>query len=244
MARALQSMHAMSIAPQIVVFPGLGEEKASAYTFRDLPYDVTAVNFIPPFRGESFEEYVERMAVTVRMKVDSKRPLVLAGISLGSAVAQEMARHVGADALILISGYRASIEISPIFRFLGRVVAPLLPAWFYRAFIPIAPLVVKVMACLKRRDIRMLTRMFVRFPKSWFKEHCRMAVSWKGRAVRVPMLRIHGTDDPIIPYKGQPVDVLVEGDRHMCNLSQPQLVNRAIERFIGSLLREPAVLHG
>jgi pimeloyl-ACP methyl ester carboxylesterase len=222
------------MTPQIIVFPGLGEKKESAYTLLRLPYSVIAVDYIATLRNESFSDYVRRLSITVEGLIDTTSEVYFVGVSFGSAVAQEMSTLIPARGVILISGYERSSEIASLFRFLGARVAPRLPLFAYNILVLFAPIAIGLTCRVPCRDILLLTRMYLHFPKRWFREHCRMAVSWNGKATNAPIYRIHGSRDPIIPYRDQQIDLVIKRGRHMLNLSHPSRVNRAIERFIAT----------
>src|SRR5688500_20374409 len=84
---------------RLVMLPGLG---ADARLFepqrREFP-GLEVPPWLPPVRGESLADYGRRMAAQVK----GDGPLCLGGVSFGGMVAVEMARHLPAERVVLVS---------------------------------------------------------------------------------------------------------------------------------------------
>jgi len=60
------------------------------------------------------------------------------------------------------------------------------------------------------------------------------AVAWPGVSTAgVPMLRVHGGADRLLPATG--ADVIVPGAGHLVALTHPQIVAAALGRFVASV---------
>lgn len=209
-----------------------------AYAQQDLPFDVIATDYIAPMRGETMAEYSQRLGdeLLALKVIDLDRPLFIAGVSFGGVIAQELSLTLSPRGLILISTYLNDRELHKGLRWLGRHLGRKLPLAVYKAFEALASPAVRMITRMSRRDVELCATMYRDFPKAWFREQCYLASNWKGCALDVPMLRVHGEADNVIPnYDPATIDLLIANDRHMSSLSHKQEVNQAIIHFIESL---------
>ena len=77
---------------------------------------------------ESLPDYAARMAATIKPSGDS--PLVIGGVSFGGMLAYEMARHMKADAVVLIASCRTRHGLRPAYH-AGHKLLPLIPLWMW-----------------------------------------------------------------------------------------------------------------
>ncbi len=206
-----------------------------SYAQKELPFKVIAVDYIATQPGDSMGSYARRLGKQLLSSgmIDTSKLLFLAGVSFGGVIAQELSNAMRCDGLIMISTYRQRNELSKPLQYLGSRIAPKLPLMFYQFFRSLTPFAVRSVAKLRQHDVMLCARMYGAFPKRWFRDHCRMASTWRGCKLNAPKLRIHGEADIVIPhYPESDIDLLINGDMHMCSLSNRELVNEAITGFI------------
>src|SRR5437870_1961096 len=102
-----------------------------AHHQRSLPFELIALDYIESVLRESLADYASRFWGSIQSKIDFQRPVVIAGASIGGAIAQEIARIRQPNALILIGSLRSSRELHSIIRFFGRHIASRLPNFVY-----------------------------------------------------------------------------------------------------------------
>lgn len=160
---------------------------------------------------------------------------------MGGAIAQEMARHIRVRALVLTGSLRSNRELRWLIRLFGSRLAGRLPLWIYRYSIGIVPLVMKYLSAVHSDDIKLCTLMYHDLPKHFFRAGYRMLSHWPGCEVSVPLLRIHGMRDHIIPFKRvSGVDVVIADGKHLLCLSHAREVNQAINEFLSGTSMQPA----
>lgn len=135
------------------------------------------------------------------------------GSSLGGMVACEIARHRRLKAVVLIGSATRQEEIARCLAWLHPLVGVL----------PLG-----LMQTGARRWPHELTRMFAQVDPAFVRAMTRAIFCWKGLDVTVPIVRIHGRRDRIIPLPER-VDVVVEGG-HLLAMTQPTACIAAIER--------------
>lgn len=205
-----------------------------------LPYDIITPDYFPIEPNESIHDYSKRFCeyLLSTHAIDLDRPLVIAGYSFGSAVAQELSNIVACKAIILIGGLRSNRELSPIVRWCGRWIAPRVPLIVYRLAGLFLPLAMRRISEISREDLDLCQQMYLNFPEGMFRRGFALLVKWEGCPVHVPMLRIRGIYDHIVSKVPKQEDipvVSIEDAKHLVNLSKPKIVNGAIEQFIQSL---------
>ena len=101
--------------PTVYLLPGLGADHRLFQPLLDLKLDIVPLDFIAPIKGESLPAYAARMAKLI----DTSRPHILGGVSLGGIIASEIALITHPHKLLLISSVKNSREFPFYFRF-GR----------------------------------------------------------------------------------------------------------------------------
>ena len=225
---------------QFLLLPGLGADHRMAHAQLILPYDVIAPDYIPMNRHESLPDYAKRFGEYLISKklIDPARPLVLAGYSFGSAMVQEMTKHIPAKGVILIGGLKSSSELKFPVHWVGKNVSSWLPLFMYWiAGFFMAP-VMHVSSGVGSSEIQLARQMYHDLPRSLFRDGYHALANWTGCPVLIPLFRIHGCQDQIItcPTPGENV-ILVNRAKHMVGQIQPEIVNAVIERFITDVLR-------
>ncbi|HET9485459.1 MAG TPA: alpha/beta hydrolase [Xanthomonadales bacterium] len=213
--------------------PGLGQTGEIAWPQRKLPFDVVGIDPIEPVAGESLVDYSRRLARRMRSRglFDDAGPTLIAGVSFGAAVAQEIAVVEPCAGVVLLSGMLDAQEIAAPLRFAARHAFRLPHA--ADALVDLgAAWVLRRVANVTRSDAERCAAMVRRMPLAWLAQQARMLAAWPGCRHDAPMLRIHGDADRVVPYRrARAVDVVIRGDRHMSSVARPNEVNDAILRF-------------
>lgn len=226
---------------QFVVYPGLGEDHRMGYTFEALPYRVIRPDYIEPLPKESMASYARRLSDDLMRssKLDLSKPIFLAGVSMGGTVIQEMSRFLRVNGLILVSAYHSNKELGFPLVFLGKYLSQILPLFVFHGLGYLAPFLLRFFLKIPVKDLLLCTRMYLDFPKRWFRDQCYMDTAWEGCEITTPFLRIHGKNDLVVPVRDQSdIDVLIPNDRHMCNFSHRELVNKEIQAFVRRILHQ------
>jgi len=152
---------------------------------------------------------------------------------MGGAIAQEMARHLPARALILLGSLRSGEELRSAIRFYGENISVHTPIWIYEAGAKLVSPVMGKVSGLSEADVELCREMYDELPKHFFREGLRMLAEWRGCDIRIPTLRVHGKDDHIIPLENTSgVDLAIPNARHLVSISNAPEVNAAINNFL------------
>jgi pimeloyl-ACP methyl ester carboxylesterase len=225
---------------QFLLLPGLGSDGRVGHAQRSLPYNVITPDYILPLRNEELPAYAQRMLDTLieQKIIDLTAPIVLAGISMGGALAQEMSRLIEARAIVLLGSLRKGSELRPLIYQYGKHVISYVPLWAHDVSIRIVPMAMERLSNVSDEDILLSEAMYRELPKEIFRSGLRMLAHWEGCPITTPLFRIHGELDHIIPLeRTRGVDLVVPGAKHLVAVSNPEIVNPAIEAFLNPLLR-------
>ena len=218
-------------------FPGLGQNGDIAWPQRSLPFDVVGVDPIEPIAGETLERHARRLAHRLRAQglLEDPSRTLLAGVSYGSALAQEIARLEPCAGVLILSGLRDAGELARPLRYAARR-AYHAPGWTEVVVDRSAAFVLRRVADVSRKDAERCASMIRNLPFVWTLEQARMIADWRGCRFEAPSLRVHGDRDAVVPFvRARGVDVVLKGDRHLSSVARAAEVNRAIESFAETL---------
>jgi pimeloyl-ACP methyl ester carboxylesterase len=224
----------MSQSLPLILLSGMGADHRLLQRATAGLGDVRAARWIEPTPGESLREYAWRMAAAV----DPGEPCLVGGVSLGGMIAVEMAAHLQARAVVLISSIRSPDELPRRWRVFRRVARWLPPfcfgvpqffvAGFYRlAGRRIGPIWRELLEQYLQTDWR-----FLRWSTL-------ALLSWTPpEPPSVPIVQIHGDRDFMLPHRLTRPDVVVEGIGHLLIVQRADAVGEFLKRQMERFFRE------
>jgi pimeloyl-ACP methyl ester carboxylesterase len=199
---------------------------------RPIRADITVPPWLRPERDETLERYAGRLASGIPV---GPRPLYFGGVSIGGAIALEMARHVPADGVFLIASATTSRALPHLLRILGRT-APFVPKLVIRPFARrVAPPIVRAIMHKHPEAREILSSAIRDLDLDVWRWGARAIMNWHfDHPLPCPVHQIHGDADPITPiYRVNP-DVTVHKGGHMVNVTHPDEVNEFLRRVMGT----------
>ncbi|HVF34140.1 MAG TPA: alpha/beta hydrolase [Candidatus Saccharimonadia bacterium] len=227
-----------------VCFPGLGQSGDIVWPQRSLPFDVVGIDPIEPVAGESLRSYSHRLARRVRSRGLFAAPALtlLAGVSFGASIAQEIAEVEPCAGVLVLSGLLCSEELAAPLRYIGHR-AHHAPAWSESLVDAGAAFALRRIANVDRADATRCAAMIRSMPFGWIREQARMIADWRGCGSPAPVLRVHGDRDPVVPFdSARNVDVVLHGDRHLSSVARADEVNAAIVAFAARVVARPGTV--
>lgn len=227
----------MSTRPRLILFPGLGCDERLLEPQRDIDAEVLTPRWLPPRRRESLADYGARMAAA--LPVDQNKPLFVGGISFGGMVAQEIARHLPVDGVVLISSCRGGHGIPTRFRRFARTLLPVLPPGAVKQVRNIPMLLRKVTGRNAHPDFRWLDPILHDGCPHMLTWSVRAILDWPGRPgdLGVPLIHVKGDQDDVLPHTLCPPTHLIRGAGHLMNRTHAAVVNALINDHLSRATR-------
>lgn len=212
---------------RVYFISGLGAD-ARVFTHIQLPEGMEAVylDWIEPQVDETLSEYAKRMS----HRIDTKVPFVLAGLSMGGMVVQEMARFIQPERILLFSSVRHPAELPYYLHWAGK-------ARMHR-YIPIrwlkAGSFVKRFFTAETASDKALMRAVVADGDPHFIRWAMHAIlQWQSPPIHdIPIHHIHGKKDIVLPLRYTHPDTILQDAGHMLVLTHAPQVNAWIRAQI------------
>lgn len=162
--------------------------------------------------------------------VDRSEPHILAGVSMGGMVAQELAAITKPEKVVLISSWTGPHEW-PLF---VRISAKLQLYRCITHFTAWATWPVKrVLGQRDRATDKLLWEMARRETAGKIRIGAGAILRWKGSPWTGPVVRIHGDKDRVVPLRF-PVDHVVHGGAHIMVLTRAEEVTRLLRAALNA----------
>jgi len=215
----------------LILLPGLAASREVFEPQRRQFPNLIVPEWPMPARGETLSQYAERFAASL-VPIGT---CVLGGLSFGGMLAQEMARFLNPQGLILIATVRGPDEL-PLYAKAGRSLRWLIP------WLPVGLLqqMMWVMECPGVRSLfpfrRILARQFREADRELFRWSLNQIVRWPAPpVVTCPTWNIHGDRDLVLPASRTRPERLVSGGGHVLALTHPQAVNDFIAECLSMI---------
>jgi pimeloyl-ACP methyl ester carboxylesterase len=207
---------------KVYFLSGLGADRRMFISVR-LPegYEAVHLDWFRPDKGETLKAYAHRMNEGIK----EENPIV-AGLSFGGIMAQEIARIRPVSKLILLSTIKSRKEMPPLYKF-GSLfkLQYLVGKWMlvFPRFISYYIFSVKAPA-----EKRLLNAVLDDIDPTFLHWAIRSTAKWNPPALNTPYYHIHGDSDRIFPLKYVKPDKVVEKGGHLIVMTHPRQVSQII----------------
>jgi len=182
--------------------------------------------FAPTSANESLNEYARRMAAGI----DTKRPFILIGYSLGGVIIQEMNSFVSPVKNIVISSMTSENEIPALFKVAKRGhLANLVPDSIFEATEFIVNIFSKT---VYKMSAELLDGYMICTDPMYVKWGVQQITNWQPRYQCLRLYHIHGSEDQIFPAKQIEDAYIVEEADHLMVLTHSKEVNAIIDEIL------------
>lgn len=189
--------------------------------------EVEYLSWLQPEQNESLQHYAERMAD----RIDTKESFVLAGLSFGGIMVQEMQRFVQPEKTILFSTAKSRQELAPYMRMSARTNAhKMIPMSFFTSDQLISYAVFRRMYS---KNMPSYEKFFTFRDPYYLKWSINQIVNWKTPEFDIaPIHHIHGDKDIIFPAQFIKNAEIIENGNHFMILQKHKEISRFIEKII------------
>lgn len=227
-------MRELTLPARLVLLPGLGTTPdIFAPQRRAFGDQLITPAFIPAQGNESIARYAQRWAEQLNpllAQTDDGRPVFLGGLSFGGMIAQELAMYLEPRprAVLLIASAREGDRLTLAAQLLQRL-ARLLPPSSKSPARKLLALAWALREGLDDDDKTLFVKSAAAGDPRFFNWGGQEAMDWPGfetPAGYPPVYQVHGSDDWIIRPPSASNATLIDGGRHLINLTHAHSVNR------------------
>jgi len=209
----------------LYLIPGLGADRR-VFSRLTLPagYRQVHLEWIRPEKGESLHAYSLRMAALI----DATEPFGLIGLSMGGMVATEIAQALPARHTVLLSSATSASQLPSYERLLGRMhLERLLPGRLLRQPNPV---IYWLLGAEDPESRKLVHDMQLDTDPEHFRWSLGAIPEWKNEQLPQGLIRIHGTEDRIIPIRNIPANHRIAGAGHLAVFTHAGEVSELLRR--------------
>ncbi len=209
----------------IYFISGLGADQR-VFQFLDLPQvNKIFIQWIIPHPNESLSQYASRLIE----QINTREPVILIGISFGGIIAQEIARQIICEKVIVISSVKSPDEFSWALSLVrltqvNRIVPPSILKWSNHATADY------YFSVKSKAESRLLHQIIEDTDSHFSVWAIQQMMQWKPAKSANPIVHIHGTKDRIFPAGPIQNAVYIKDGGHFMIVNRSQEVSRLIQQ--------------
>lgn len=197
---------------------GLGADKR-VFDFLTLDFEFIPVDWIKPNKNEPIKNYSKRLSSVI----DTKNDFCLIGVSFGGLIATEISKILNPKMTILISSAHTKNELRPIFRWFGKTkLIKLIPTSLFDP----PRLIVRYLFGAK--NSKLLNDILDDTDLSFVKWSVNELINWNNVTQLKNVVKINGTNDKLIPPKGNTIMELIYNGGHFMIVDKADELSKMI----------------
>ncbi|MEZ4886266.1 MAG: alpha/beta hydrolase [Chitinophagales bacterium] len=212
--------------PTIYYIPGLGGDyRMFTKQQEQIPYPSKVVEWLEPDVPETIAEYAYRLS----QQIDTSKPFVLVGVSIGGVFSIELRRFlpVKPHTHIIIASIKRASEKPPHVKALQKVpIFQTITPNSFRFFKLFSKQAIGLI--YKKQHVELFNSMVTSQSPIFLRWAMQQLAAWKNDTYPLDLIHIHGTKDRIFPYKFIQNPVTIVGGTHFMNMEWAEEINRLI----------------
>ncbi len=189
----------------------------------DTNYSLQFIQYATPPKNATMQSFARELI----QQIDTTKPFVLAGVSLGGMLCVEMQEMVHPQKTILISSVTNRKELP--FRYRFQRVIPLYAIFPGRMILGGAKMLQPIVEPDRKHNKETFKKMLRAKNPVYMKRTVRLIIRWEMKIAPEGIIRIHGTNDHTLPYrKIKKVDYTIKSGSHMMTLTRAKEVSEAM----------------
>jgi pimeloyl-ACP methyl ester carboxylesterase len=207
---------AMSHKKNIYLFPGQGSDYRifQHFVFDTTLYRVNHIQYPVPAKKTTLTQYARLLS----QQIDTARPFILIGVSLGGMICSELAEYMNPQKIIIISSAKCRSELPARYRFQKHIsLYKIFPAatikWGAQILQP-------VVEPDRNKNKTVFKSMLGAKNKKFLKRTVAMITGWDKKTYSGQIIHIHGTNDHTLPLRKVCANVEINKGSHMMALTR------------------------
>lgn len=185
------------------------------------------IHWISPEKKENLQDYCKRLI----QQIDLSKPVILVGVSFGGIIAQEIAKQISVEKIIIISSVKNPSEFSfqlKMIRFFK----------FYKIlqFVPNKHMVWSNLltanyffSIQNKSEASLLKKIIEDTDMTFSKWAIDKIMTWENTNPPSSIIHIHGTKDRIFPFKNIKNSLIIQGSGHFMIVNKADEITQLIE---------------
>ncbi|MBI1307443.1 MAG: alpha/beta hydrolase [Bacteroidetes bacterium] len=183
------------------------------------------IQWITPLKNEPIDHY----ALRISAQITTEKPILIA-LSFGGIIAQEIARVLPVDKIILIASVKTYHEIPNYFRIAGKIgLHKIIPMYFLRH----ANLITHwFFGTRNTTDKQLLKQILLETDPVFIRWALHQTVNWNNKIPVQNVIHIHGTSDRILPIRHVKCNIPISDGGHFMTVNRSDEIADAIQKII------------
>ena len=209
----------------IYLLPGQGAD-CRLFKYIEFPYDTVHLEFPVPEKKTTLREYAHGFIP----RIDTSKPFILIGVSLGGMICSELTDTLEPDLTIVISSAKYRAELPGRYKFqktipLNKIIPKGMTKWGAKVLAPIVE-------PARKQDQETFRSMIEAKDPAYIKRTVDMVINWNKEGYNDRIIHIHGDRDHTLPHRKVRYDYLVENGTHMMVYIRGDEVSRLINEIL------------
>jgi len=221
------SLFGLNQKPVIYLIPGQGSDYRLFKNLQiDGTFEVKNITYCVPDENMTLPEFARELS----MQVDTLRPYILIGVSLGGMIATEMGEFMNPEKIILISSAKCRKELPGRYKFQRSIpIYKIVPGKTAKNG---AKLLQPIVEPDRNNEKETCISMLNDKEPDFLKRTIKMILEWERKDYRNDIIHIHGDKDHTIPIRNVKYDYLIKGGSHMMVLTRSAEISKLINDIL------------
>ena len=211
---------------KIFAISGLGADER-VFKYLTLDYELITVEWIKPKKKEPIIEYSKRLIK--EYGIENEEDFGILGVSFGGLIAAEISKLIKPNFTILISSVETRSELTRIVKIFGKTkIIEFIPEKLLNP----PKIIAHFMFGTKKK--KLLNSILDDTDLSFTKWAIRELLNWKNESKLMNLIKIGGTNDKMLPPKGENT-ILIKKGEHFMIVDKADEISKIINRKIKRL---------
>jgi len=197
------------------------------FQFIEMPEGFTkiCIDWIEPQKQETLPDYALRLAEII----DTRKPFVLVGVSMGGMIATEIAKRYSPQAVLLISSVADSRQLPGWYSLAYKLgIYKLVPPGWLKSI----SLAKRIFTTESSEAKRILVEVIRDSDPKFIRWAVEAILKWKNETVPKPIWHIHGDRDGLIPVKNLNPTHIIRRGTHLAVINRTAELNAFIKEAL------------